>query len=259
MEPAELLLASSVGVVMVTCRQLKKRNGDTQIWTFRSSVPESLHSLKTVNTPAWLWLSRDASSRIERWAWTGVGDPIFLATRLGMRISRNLMLVVLTSCHPSPLPASLALIYFSLLPLTRAYVYFKYVSRSLLTRAHKKCMCIHMHHARLGRDLSICNHKNGCTSYAVWHLYHNFVIKSNKCLCTACLVHSFIPPVCWRGLHSNMHFFLLVSHLVWEESWLTGLVSDSPAVLSTGNFHKVIYTLKWQSVSKTKLWNVKVW
>lgn len=36
-EPAELLLPRTVGVVMVTCRQLKNRNVDRQIWTFLCS------------------------------------------------------------------------------------------------------------------------------------------------------------------------------------------------------------------------------
>lgn len=61
-EPAELLLPRTVGVVMVTCRQLKNRNVDRQIWTFLLQLPTP----ETVNTLACLRFSRDFTSCIER-------------------------------------------------------------------------------------------------------------------------------------------------------------------------------------------------
>lgn len=59
------------------------------------------------------------------------------------------------------------------------------------------------------------------------------------CLFVACRVCSVFLPM-WRKwiTRYHVHFFMLVSHLVGEESWLTGLVSDSPAVISTGNLRK---------------------
>lgn len=74
MEPAELLLPRIVGVVMVTCRQLKKGIADRRFWTFwaQHRTPDA-----TVNTPARVWFSGEAPPALICEPGTGSGIAYF--------------------------------------------------------------------------------------------------------------------------------------------------------------------------------------